>query len=306
VERAGALPRYGPLPAIIICESTMAPRPYWRGYLRLSLVTCPVLLYPATTQAEKTHFHQINKRTGNRLHQQMIDEKTGKVVDKDEKGRGYELSKGKYVEIEEDELEAIQIESTHTIDIDTFVPKDEIDQRYLDKPYYIVPGGEKVSEEAFTVIRDAMADKDRVALARIVMAHREHVIAIESMDKGMLGTTLRYPYELRDAKPYFSHIRSPRLPRDMVKLAEHILETKEGRFDPARFKDEYENALKALVRRKAKGKTIEVPQEKPQEGNVIDLMDALRQSLKGGKGGHTPSRKKHRKTSSAARRRKAA
>lgn len=283
----------------------MAPRPYWRGYLRLSLVTCPVLLYPATTQAEKTHFHQINKRTGNRLRQQMIDEKTGKEVDKDDKGRGYELSKGKYVEIEEDELEAIQVESTHTIEIDSFVPKDEIDQRYLEKPYYIVPGGEKVGEEAFAVIRDAMKDKDRAALARIVMAHREHIIAIEPLDKGLLGTTLRYPYELREAKPYFSHIRSPRIPRDMIKLAEHILETKEGRFDPSRFKDEYENALKALVRRKAKGKTIEVPEEKPQESNVIDLMDALRQSLKGGKGAHGAARKKRRKTSSS-RRRKAA
>ena len=141
----------------------MAPRPYWRGYLRLSLVTCPVVLYPATTQAEKTHFHQINKRTGNRLRQQMVDPETDEVVDKEDKGRGYELSKGKYVEIDEEELEAIEIESTHTVEIDSFVPKDEIDQRYLEKPYYIVPGGEKVGEEAFAVIRDAMKDKDRVA-----------------------------------------------------------------------------------------------------------------------------------------------
>jgi DNA end-binding protein Ku len=262
----------------------MAPRPYWRGYLRLSLVTCPVLLYPATTQAEKTHFHQINRRTGNRLRQQMVDEETGKVVDKDEKGRGYELSKGKYVEIEEDELEAIQIESTHTIDIDSFVPKDEIDQRYLEKPYYLAPAGEKVGEEAFAVIRDAMKDKGRVALARIVMAHREHIVAIEPMDKGMLATTLRYPYELREAKPYFSGIKTQRLPRETVKLAEHILDTKAGHFDPSKFKDEYENALKALVRRKAKGKTIEVPEERPEPSNVINLMDALRQSVEGAKG----------------------
>ena len=286
----------------------MAPRPYWRGYLRLSLVTCPVLLYPATTQAEKTHFHQINTRTGNRLRQQMVDEKTGKVVDKDDKGRGYELSKGKYVEIDEDELEAIQIESTHTIEIDSFVPKDEIDQRYLERPYYIVPGGDKVGEEAFTVIRDAMKDKDRVALGRIVMAHRERVMAIEPLDKGMLGTTLRYPYELRDAKPYFAEIRSPRLPRDMVKLAEHILEAKAGHFDPSRFEDDYESALKALVRRKAKGKTIEVPEERPEQDNVIDLMQALRQSLKGGKNTRRErrsSRSKRRRTT-PARRRKAA
>jgi DNA end-binding protein Ku len=286
----------------------MAPRPYWRGYLRLSLVTCPVLLYPAITQAEKTHFHQINKRTGNRLHQQMVDAETGKVVEKEDKGRGYELSKGKYVEIEPEELEAIQIESTHTIEIDSFVPKDEIDQRYLDKPYYIVPAGEKIAEEAFAVIRDAMKDKGRIALGRIVMANREHVIAIEPMDKGMLGTTLRYPYELRDAKPYFRDIRAPRLPRDMVKLAEHILDSKAGSFDPAKFKDEYENALKALVRRKAKGHTIEAPKEEPEPSNVIDLMEALRQSLKGSKGARRSRRatKGKRRGASSARRRKAA
>src|SRR5262245_5230865 len=283
----------------------MAPRPYWRGYLRLSLVTCPVLLYPATTQAEKTHFHQINKRTGNRLRQQMVDEETGKVVDRDDKGRGYELSKGKYVEIEEDELEAIQIESTHTIDIDSFVPKDEIDQRYLEKPYYLAPSGEKVGEEAFAVIRDAMKDKGRVALARIVMAHREHIIAIEPMDKGMLATTLRYPYELREAKPYFSGIKAQRLPRETVKLAEHILDTKAAHFDASKFKDEYENALKTLVRRKAKGKTIEVPEERPEPSNVINLMDALRQSVEGAKGGKARGKRRSRKTT-ARRTRKAA
>jgi Ku protein len=281
----------------------MAPRPYWRGYLRLSLVTCPVLLYPATTQAEKTHFHQINRRTGHRLRQQMVDEETGKVVEKGDKGRGYEVSKGKYVEVDEEELEAIQIESTHTIDIDSFVPKEEIDQRYLEKPYYIVPADEKVGEEAFAVIRDAMKDKGRVALGRIVMANREHVIAIEPMDKGMLGTTLRYPYELREAKPYFSGIRMPRLPRDTIKLAEHILDTKAGHFDPSKFKDEYENALKALVRRKAKGHTIEVPEERPKPSNVINLMDALRQSLQGTKGGKGKRRARGR---TAARHKKAA
>ena len=263
----------------------MAPRPYWRGYLRLSLVTCPVVLYPATTQAERTHFHQINKRTGNRLRQQMVDEETGEPVDKEDKGRGYELSKGKYVEIEEDELEAIQIESTHTIEIDRFVPKKEIDQRYLDRPYYIAPGGDKVGEEAFAVIRDAMKDTDRVALGRIVLARREHVMAIEPMGKGMLGTSLRYPYELREEKPFFADVRSPRVPRETIELARHILESKAGHFDPSAFEDEYETALKALVRRKAKGHTIEVPEERPEPSNVVNLMDALRQSLKGERGG---------------------
>src|ERR1044071_5712707 len=154
------------------------PRPYWRGYLQLSLVTCPIELFPAVSQAEKTHFHQINRKTGNRLRQQMVDEETGRVVDRDDKGRGYEVSKGKYVEIEPEEIKAIQVESTHTLDIEKFVPIDEIDRRYFDRPYYIVSEG-KAGEEAFAVIRDAMKDKGRVALARIVLTNREHVMAIE-------------------------------------------------------------------------------------------------------------------------------
>jgi len=193
----------------------MAARPYWKGYLKLSLVSCPVALYPASTQAEKTHFHQINTRTGNRLRQQMVDEDTGRVVEREQKGRGYELSKGRYVPIEEDELQAVEVESTHTIDIDAFVPKEEVDERYIEKPYYIVPNDES-GEDAFSVIRDAMQDKGKVALARIVMAHREHVIAIQPFGKGLLGTTLRYPYELRDANPYFRPIPKKRMSKDMV------------------------------------------------------------------------------------------
>jgi len=247
-------------------------------------VTCPILLYPATTQAEKTRFHQINKKTGHRLQQQMIDSETEQVVDRDDKGRGYEVTKGKYVEIEDDELETIQIESTHAIEIDSFVPKDEIDERYRDKPYYITPGSGKVGVGAFAVIRDAMKDKGRVALGRIVLAHREHVIALEPMDQGLVGTTLRNPCELRDAKPYFSTIRSPRVSRDMIALAHHILDSKAAHFDPSQFEDAYENALKALVRRKAKGHTIEVPEKQPAQDNVIDLMQALRQSLADAKG----------------------
>src|ERR1700754_2135020 len=155
-------------------EDRMAPRPYWKGSLKLSLVTCPIALYPPSTQSEKTHFHQINTKTGHRLKQQMVDEQTGDVVDKEHKGRGYELSKGKYVEIDEDELEAVKLESTHTIDIDDFVPAEQIDERYLDKPYYIVPDG-KAGADAFAVIRDAMQRKGKVALGRVVLSSREHV-----------------------------------------------------------------------------------------------------------------------------------
>src|SRR5207302_1588783 len=234
-------------------EIVMAPRAYWKGSLKLSLVSCPVALYPATTTVQKTHFHMINKETGNRLKQQMVDAETGDVVEGDLKGRGYELKKGEYVEIEKKELEAVQIESNHTIDIDSFVPKDEIDKRYLNHPYYIAPDG-KAGVDAFAVIRDAMKDSDRVALARIVLTNREHIIAIEPLGNGLLGTTLRYPYELRDEEDYFHGIRSPKLTKDMIELASHILDTKAAHFDPSKFKDEYETALKTLVRRKAAGK----------------------------------------------------
>jgi Ku protein len=161
----------------------MAVRAYWKGSLKLSLVSCPVLLYPASTSVEKTRFHMINKETGNRLKQQMVDAETGDVVESDQKGRGYELKKGEYVEIDKEELEAVQIESNHTIDIDSFVPRDEIDKRYLNHPYYIAPDG-KPGMDAFAVIRDAMKDQDRVALARIVLTNREHIIAIEPLGKG--------------------------------------------------------------------------------------------------------------------------
>ncbi|MEO8317073.1 MAG: Ku protein [Bradyrhizobium sp.] len=261
----------------------MAPRAYWKGSLKLSLVSCPVALYPASTAAEKTRFHMINKETGNRLKQQMVDAETGDVVEADQKGRGYELKKGEYVEIGKDELEAVQIESNHTIDIDSFVPRDEIDKRYLDHPYYIVPDG-KAGVDAFAVIRDAMKDKDRVALARIVLTSREHVIAIEPLGKGLLGTTLRFPYELRDESDYFDDIKSPKISKDMIELASHILDTKAAHFDPSKFKDEYENALKALVRRKASGKTIKVTEREKKPDNVVNLMDALKASLKGGSG----------------------
>jgi Ku protein len=258
----------------------MAPRAYWKGSLKLSLVSCPIALYPASTAAEKTRFHMINRETGNRLKQQMVDSETGDIVQGDQKGRGYELKKGSYVEIEKEELEAVQIESNRTIDIDSFVPRDEIDKRYLDNPYYIVPDG-KAGVDAFAVIRDAMKDQDRVALARIVLTNREHIIAIEPLGKGLLGTTLRYPYELRDESDYFDGIKNPKISKDMIELASHILDTKAAHFDPSKFKDEYENALKALVRRKASGKPIKVSAREEKPDNVVNLMDALKASLKG-------------------------
>jgi DNA end-binding protein Ku len=272
----------------------MAARAYWKGSLKLSLVSCPVLLYPASTSTDKTRFHMINKETGNRLKQQMVDAETGDIVEGDQKGRGYELKKGEYVELEKDELDAVQLESNHTIDIDSFVPSDEIDKRYLNHPYYIVPDG-KAGVDAFAVIRDAMKDQARVALARIVLTNREHIIAIEPLGKGLVGTTLRYPYELRDEDKYFDDIKNPKISKDMIELAGHILKTKAAHFDPSKFKDEYENALKALVKRKAAGKPIKTTERAEKPDNVISLIDALKQSLKGKapakRAAHAPARR---------------
>jgi Ku protein len=296
-------------------EIAMAPRAYWKGTLKLSLVSCPVVLYPASTTVEKTRFHMINRETGNRLKQQMVDAETGDIVEGDQKGRGYELRKGKYVEVEKEELEAVQIESNHTIEIDSFVPRDEIDKRYYNNPYYVAPDG-KAAVDAFAVIRDAMKDEERVALARIVLTNREHIIAIEPLGKGLLGTTLRYPYELRDEDEYFADIKNPKITKDMVELAGHILQTKAAHFDPSKFKDEYENALKALVRRKAAGKPIKAAEPEEKSDNVVNLMDALKASLKGKSTGkrrtqtpatrRTPARRAAKKAHrSAARQRKA-
>jgi DNA end-binding protein Ku len=235
----------------------------------------------------------------------MVDERTGRVVDKDHKGRRYELSNGRNVEFEEEELDAVKLESTHTIEIDDFVPAEDIDERYLDKPYYIVPNG-KAGADAFVVIGDAMKRKDKVALARVVLSNREHVIALKPLGKGLLGTTLRYPYELKDEGDYFDDIPAPRVSKDMVDLAAHILDTKASKFDPDKFKDKYETAFKALVKRKAVGKAIEVPEEREEENNVIDLMDALKQSLGRKKAATSPAKARKRTSARGSRKRRAA
>jgi DNA end-binding protein Ku len=258
----------------------MAARAYWKGYLKLSLVTCPVALYPASSKSQKTRFHQINKKTRHRLRQQMVDEVTGRAVEGENKSRGYEVAKGKYVEIEPEEVDAIEFENTHTIEIDKFVPEEEIDKRYYERPYYIVPDG-KSGEEAFAVIRDAMKDKGRVALAGIIFANRQHILAVEPWGKGMLGTTLRYDYEVRSENEFFKGIGSHRVPKEMVSLASHILDTKAGHFDPSKFTDEFETELKKLVKRKAAGKPIEYEEPAERPSNVVNLMEALRQSVQG-------------------------
>ena len=258
----------------------MAPRAYWKGYLKLSLVSCPIALFPATSEREKISFHQVNKETGNRIRYKKVDADTGDEVDNADIVKGYEIAKGEYIEVEPDELEAVAIESKHVIDIDEFVPAKEIDELYLRDPYYIIPDGE-VGQQAFAVIREAIRNEGMVALGKVVFTSREHIIALEARGKGMLGVTLRYPYEVRDDKDYFDTIEDEKIPKDMIDLAVHIVETKTGHFKPQQFKDEYEDALKELLRRKQKGEKIERPKERAPS-NVINLMDALRQSLKAG------------------------
>ncbi len=256
----------------------MAPRPYCKGYLKLSLVACPVSVYTATTTSERVSFRQINKRTGNRLRQQLVDEVTREVVETPDKGRGYEVDKGIYVQVEDDELEALEIESNHTIEIDSFVPRAQIDERYLDSSYYIAPG-DQVGREAFAVIREAMRGKDMVALGRIVLSKRERVIALQPWQKGLLGTTLRYAYEVRSADEYFSDIPDIKIPKEMLQLAEHILDSKAGDFDPSTFVDHYEEAVVEMLKRKQAGMPVAKQKPAPAASNVINLMDALRRSI---------------------------
>jgi DNA end-binding protein Ku len=254
------------------------PRPYWKGYLKLSLVSCPVALYTATSSGDRVAFRQINKKTGNRLRQQLVDEGTGDPIEADDKGRGYEVDKGVYLQVEDEELDAIAIESSHTIDIDSFVPKSEVDERYVDSPYYLVPEN-KVALEAFAVIRDAMLGKGMVALGRVVLSKRERVIMLQPRGKGLLGATLRYPYEVRDEAVYFGDIGDIQIPKDMLALAEHILESKAATFDPTLFHDRYEEAVVAMLNEKRAG--MPIPKQRPMPRIVAgtDLMAALRQSI---------------------------
>jgi len=264
----------------------MAPRANWKGYLRLSLVSCPIALYPASSLSEKVSFNRINRKTGNRLKQQNVDSETGEVVPRDDIARGYEIGKGQYLIVEDEEFEAVEVESTRTIEIDQFVPRNEIDDRYIDSPYYIAPDG--LGQDAFAVIRDTIGKMNMVAVGRVVLARREHVIALEPRGRGLLGMTLRYPYEVRDEQPYFEDIPELKLPKDMLDLASHIVSNKSGHFDPSHFEDRYENALIDLLKKKQTGEKI-APARGAPPPRVVNLMDALRASIDAEKKAPAPS-----------------
>jgi DNA end-binding protein Ku len=257
----------------------MAPRANWKGFLRLSLVTCPIALFPATSDSEKISFNQINRKTGHRIKYMKVDAETGDEVPAEDIAKGFKVDSETYVEIARDELEAIALESTRTIEIDEFVPRAEIDDLYLVRPYFIVPDG-KVGHDAYAVIRETIRSLDKVALARVVLTNREHVIALEARGNGLMGMLLRYPYEVRDAADYFDDIQDVKITKEMLDLAKHIVDQKSGHFQPDTFEDHYEAALTDLINTKRSGRPIKAA-VRPKGDNVVDLMDALKRSLTG-------------------------
>jgi DNA end-binding protein Ku len=268
----------------------MAARSIWKGYLRLSLVNCAVALYPAVTEVDKVHFHKLNRETGNRLRMRMIDEETGEEVPRDQQVKGYQISKGSTVQIEEEDLEKIALEGTHVMEITKFVPREEIDPLYFDRPYFLAPNDD-ASQDAFAVLREAMRKKEIGGLATVIMHERDHVVLLEPRDAGMLATMLRSPEEVRDAKEVFRGIKHSKVGGELLEVAQMLIDKKMGKFQPSEFKDHYGAALKTLIKAKKAGrklKEIELPEEPTKPSSVLE---ALRESLK--QGGRTHPRRAH-------------
>jgi DNA end-binding protein Ku len=263
----------------LVSPSVTRKTAHWKGYLKLSLVSCAISLYPASSSSERVLLRPINRKTGRQLRQQLVDAETGEPVAGENVGLGYKLGTNEYLPVEDNEFEKIQIESAHTIDITSFVPRGEIDIPNIESTYYVAPNSD-VGEEAFAVIRDAMRSKDMLGIGRIVLGRRERPIALGALGKGLRAMTLRYPYELRSETEFFAHIPDIRVPNDMRKLAEHIIEAKLAKFDPSRFEDRYEVALSEMLRRKEAGVPTNPSVQSGPPSNVINLMDALRRSIK--------------------------
>jgi len=285
----------------------MAPRSNWKGYLKLSLVSASIAIYPATSSSEKVRFNTLNRATGHRLKRKMVDSVTEEEVPTEEQVKGYAVGKDQYVIVEDDELAEIAIESSHTVDIEKFVPKSSIDDRYRDTPYYLAPE-DKVGQEAFAVIRDAMAKKKMVGIARVVMARRERVMMLEPFGKGIMGTNLLYPYEIRGEDAVFEDIPDMKLPDQMIGLAEDIIDRMSGKFEPEKFEDRYENAMIELIRSKQAGLPAPKETAPAKPANVVNLMDALRRSIEdaGGSKSKPSAKSAAKKAEPAARKKKAA
>ncbi|WP_108395858.1 Ku protein [Devosia submarina] len=260
----------------------MAVRPYWRGYLKLSLVTCAVTLTPATTQGEKLRFHTINRKTGERIHTQYVDAVSGKPVEDDDQARAYEKGENDYVILEDEELDAVHLESARTIDIEEFVESDTIEWVYYDSPYFVVPADE-VGEEAFIVIREAMAAMDVVGISRLVIGGREHAVMLQPWDKGIVLWTLRYGDEVRDEDEYWKSVRADKPDAKMLSMVEQMIEDRTTNWTSAMVKDPVQDRLKDIIKSKQspkrKAKTKKTEEAVAPQSNVIDLMAALKKSL---------------------------
>ncbi|MBN9317485.1 MAG: Ku protein [Devosia sp.] len=254
----------------------MAPRASWKGYIKLSLVSCPVKMFPATTTSERITFNQLHKDTHNRINMKPVDPELG-LVERSDLVKGYEYEDKQYVIIEDSDLEAVRIESSHTMNIEAFVDEDEVDVIYQDAPYYLAPDG-AMAEETFIVLREAMRRSGKLAVARLVMSSRERVITIGARETGMFVTTLRNPNEVRGTAEYFGNIPVGKPDEEMLQLAEKLIEQKVKKFDPKDYEDRYEAALMAMIREKLKGHKPIIAQA-PERGNVVNLMDALKASL---------------------------
>ncbi len=270
----------------------MAPRPAWKGYLKLSLVTCAVELSGATTQSEKVYFRTLNRETGNVVRRQYVDAESGKPVDEKDEVRGYEVEKGEFLLIEDEDIEAVQIESSHTLALDSFVDKAEVDPVYIEKPYYLAPA-DKVSEEAFAVIRQALETKKMAGLARIVLYQRERPCMIEPFGKGMLLTTLRYGDIVRSAEDAYDGLDKVKIDEDMLDLAMRVIDRKKGKFDPSKLEDRYGRAVLELIKstKKKGGRKAPAREAEDRPSNVINLFDALKKSLASGGNDNEPKTK---------------
>ena len=279
----------------------MAPRANWKGHLKLGFLSCPVALYTAASEGDRISFHTLNRKTGHRVMRQFVDSDTGKPVERTDQVKGYEIGKGDYVVLTTEDIEEAIPESTKTINIDSFVSDGEMDEVFIDNPYYLVPS-EPTGQEAFALIRKAMEEKKVIGIARTVLFRRSRLLMLRPNGPGLTASTLHFDYEVRAAEDVFSDITKQTLSKEMIELAKHIISTKRGKFEPDKLEDRYEDALAELIKAKQQGKEIKAPPKPAHGGNVVDLLDALRKSV-----GHPSTRTEVGTTRRAApRKRKAA
>ncbi|WP_440531321.1 non-homologous end joining protein Ku [Shinella sumterensis] len=272
----------------------VAPRANWKGFLKVGELVCPVALYTAASTSDRIAFHMLNRKTGHRLHREFIDSETGKTVEREDQVKGYEVGDGDYIALDPKEIAAALPESDKTLEIEAFIACDDIDDLYFDKPYYLTPS-DRHGDEAFALIREGMKKSNVAALAETVLFRRMRTVLIRPEGQGLVATTLNYDYEVRSAEAAFSDVPDVKLKGEMLELAEHIINTKKGRFDPKGFDDRYDAALAEVVKAKIEGRKIK-PVKPKAEGKVIDLMEALRQSA--GKG-EKPAKRKTKKPAAA-------